>query len=133
MVYFLFANVRIFLFLTVYTVYKQEATTYLQFCNVDNENYRNLFCCQMSLLLLVEASKHTQEPKLDFKLSLFQHCKLCVFSTFPGKFGRDPGDTEHHRDQPTSAHCSGGLPQPAHGEQGGEDLQRHCHVELLHV
>lgn len=57
-------------------------------------------------------------PKLDVKLSLFQHCFPL---SFPGKFGRDPGDPEHHRDQSTSAHRSGGLSQPAHGEQGGED------------
>lgn len=69
-------------------------------------------------------------PKLDFKLSLFQHFVWVFFFIFfsprihfSGKFGRDPGDSEHHGDQSASAHGPGGLSQPAHGEQGGEDSE----------
>lgn len=68
------------------------------FYNADNENNQNSFCFEMALLCLVEAWKHTQVLKLDFKLSLFQHHKFFVLipRSFPGKFGRDPGDTEHN-------------------------------------
>lgn len=41
----------------------------------------------------------------------------------PGKFGGDPGDIEFHGNRSTSAHCTGGLSQSAHGKQGGEALQ----------
>lgn len=57
-----------------------------------------------------------------FSTVLFPHL-------FPGKFGGDPGDTEHHRDQPTSAHCTGGLSEPAHGKRGQRTLTRQdCRV-----
>ena len=54
----------------------------------------------------------------SFKKKPSEYHKFILCHLIPGKFGRDPGDTEHHRDQSTSAHGPGGLSEPAHGEQG---------------
>lgn len=71
---------------------------------------------------------------LSFQVVLF------VIYSFPGRFGGDPGNTEHHRDQSASAHCAGGLSQPAHGEREWGWGRRKCltnthilTVQLLHV
>lgn len=49
-----------------------------------------------------------------------QFCIFFFVFFYPGTFGRHPGNPEHHRDQPASADCTGGLSQPAHGEGGRE-------------
>lgn len=64
----------------------------------------------------------------DFFFFLFS---LPPWFFFPGKFGGDPGDSEHHWDQPPSAHSPGGLPQPAHGEQGRRRRRRRLSTLVL--
>lgn len=70
----------------------------------------------------------TEHSEMLFFFPFFSICQIVCFevepvvfvhSSFSGKFGGDPGSPEHHRDQSASAHCAGGLSQPAHGERGG--------------
>lgn len=83
-----------------------------------------LICFRFPPLCLL---KNTKVQKKVFKSSLLFFFLSFLLFIDPGNFGRDPGDTEHHRDQPTSAHRTGGLPQPAHGEQDKKTYKlRHC-------